>query len=104
MQQKLRVLGARRFKGEVEGTNYDFTKLRIELPVSRKADNETGTSMVEASYGKSDAYDALLEQFKFPCECVVDVEMTSKGMDVFGIEPVKATEVPRPVAAQQKAA
>lgn len=92
MQQKLRVLGARKFNDSVEGKTYNFTKLRIELPVPRNAENEMGCNVVEALYGKADAYEELRRDYKFPCECFVDLEVTSKGMDVLNIEPVKQSQ------------
>lgn len=93
MFQQMRVLGIRRFNDSVEGKNYDFTKVRIEIPVPRNAENECGTNVVEAVYGKSSSYEELRAKFKFPCVCSLDVEMTSKGLDVLAIEPVEMPKV-----------
>ncbi len=89
MQQKMLVLGARRFNDSVDGKTYNFTKLRIAYPVPRNSENECGVACPpnDALFGKADSYDELIKRFKFPCECLLDLEVTSKGVDVFDIQP-----------------
>jgi hypothetical protein len=93
MEMKLRVMGVRRFHDEIEGKKYDFTKVRLEMPVPRNAENECGTNVVEATIGKAIEYDALRTKFNFPCDCLVDLEPSSKGYDVLSIKPVVSDKV-----------
>jgi hypothetical protein len=87
MEQQFRVLGIKGFKGEVEGQHYDSCKVRLEMPVSRNSKNEVGMDVKEAAFGDYSNFEKLRE-IKFPCVCIVDVEMTTRGLDVFALRPV----------------
>lgn len=89
MKQPMRVMGVRRFKGDVEGNHHDFTKLRMEMPVPRNAANEIGAAEVTVNYGTADKFDEL-KGLKFPGLFLCDVEMSSKGLDCFSVEPMPA--------------
>lgn len=89
MEMKIRVLGARCFNDEVEGKRYNFTKLRLEMPVPRNAQNEFGTNIVEANYGDAVNFDQIKAMGKFPMECLVDLEPSSKGFDVVSLKPAQ---------------
>lgn len=89
MEMKLRVLGGRRFNDSIEGKVYDFTKLRIEMPVPRKSENEWGNNVIEANVGDHKLADHYRAHFTFPGEFFVELEPTSKGFDVIGIRPVE---------------
>lgn len=91
MEMPLRVMGMRRFKGEIEGTMHDFCKVRLELPVPRKAENEVGANVVEALYGAADRWDEL-KGIKFPAVCLVDLEPSSKGYDCLSVKPMPASK------------
>lgn len=87
MESKIRVLGARRFNDAVEGKSYNFTKVRLEMPVPRNSENELGTNVVEANYGDASKFVELMAMGKFPMDCLVDLEPSSKGFDVVSIKP-----------------
>lgn len=87
MKQQMRVLGCKRGKGVYEGTPYDFTKLRVEVPVPRNSENESGAACEDVTVGKSDAYEQW-NCFTFPGEFIVDAEISSRGLAIYSIEPV----------------
>lgn len=91
MEHQYRVMGVRRFNDEVEGKRYDFTKVRIEMPVPRSAENEVGVNVVEAIIGKSDVY-AEYAKLPFPGLYLVDLELTSRGFEVFSLKPVEGVK------------
>lgn len=92
MEMKLRVLGAKCFKGEVEGTFYDSTTVRVEMPVPRSKETECGHDVVELKYGKSDRFAELKALHHFPCDCYVDIEPSSKGFDLLSLRPVESAK------------
>lgn len=87
MEQKYRVLGIKGFKGNVEGQSFDSCKVRLELPVPRNAKNEVGCAEKEASFGDFSNFEKH-RGIKFPCDCMVDVEMNSRGIEVFSLHPI----------------
>ena len=79
--QKAQVLGAKRFKGEVEGRSYDNCKVRIMLNVPGDAENECGYNVTEVNYGKSDLYHTLKDmKFPFMAELHYELEVKSGRM------------------------
>lgn len=90
MEMQIRVLGARQFNDTIEGKAYNFTKLRLEMPVPRNSKTECGTNVVEAIFGEASAY-AEVSKIKFPCMCMVDLENTSRGFDVYSCKAVPGT-------------
>jgi hypothetical protein len=89
MEQKIRVLGVKGFKGEVEGKRYDSCKVRLEMPVPSRSETEVGNNVVEASYGDFAQFEHL-RKLKWPAMCVCEVEMTTRGVEVLSIRPVEA--------------
>ena len=85
MLQKRRIIGVRRFNDQVEGKAYNFTKLRVELPVPRNATNEMGCDVVDVTWGDATNYDKL-SHLKFPLDMEIDLEITSKGTDCFDLK------------------
>ncbi len=86
------ILGARKFNDEVEGTKYDFTKVRVQMPVPDGAQNEVGFNVVEMAYGTHENF-AKLEKLNFPVEVELDLTATSKGYDFNGfttLQPARA--------------
>ena len=93
MEQRLTVLGVKCFNDQIEGKQYNFTKVVLQLPVSRNSTTQKGFNAVEAMYGDSKNFDTL-KDLPFPCVCIVDAEMTTKGVDVFSVRPETAAKAP----------
>lgn len=88
-----KVLGAKKFKGEVEGTNYDSTKLHVVMDVSEKNGTEVGQNAQTMPFGKSDEYDKLCH-LSFPLDAELTINLTTKGAEVLSFKPVKADVLP----------
>lgn len=82
MRGVFRVMGLRRFDDVVEGQKHDFTKVRVELPVSAKTGNEFGVSMAEWGYGPATNCGPVAAKYSFPCMVELEYEMTAKGAEV----------------------
>jgi hypothetical protein len=95
MQTQVTIAGVKQYKGEVEGTHFDHTKLILLMPFSRsRAESNIGFDSVEAVYGTSDNYKKFQGR-QFPFQCMADVEMSigSGGrqvVDVLNVELPKA--------------
>lgn len=95
MQTQVTIAGVKQFKGAVEGTNFDHTKLIMLMPFSRaRVESSVGFDSVEAAYGTSDNFKQFAGR-KFPITCMADVEMSigSGGrqvVDVLHLELPKA--------------
>jgi len=91
------VLGMKRFKGEVEGKQYDNTKVYVEESFASDNENGRGSAAVEYAAGKSDVFDTL-KQHTFPLQANVRFETSSNGRGsqtvVRSIEPIKPTGAP----------
>lgn len=85
------ILGARQFNDIVEGTKYDFTKVRVLMPVPDGAQNEVGFSQVEMQWGTHENF-AKLETMKFPVQVEVELTATSKGYEFNGIVSAKPVQ------------
>ncbi len=86
MQTQITVLGVKQFKGNVEGQDFDHTKLIIALPFpANRKESNIGLDAQEAVYGKSDNFKQFQGR-RFPFNCVADVELTTKGMDIVHVE------------------
>jgi len=97
MKTQLNILGVRKFKDTVEGTEYDFTKLVVSMPFpSKNKDTQIGSDTQHLNYGDSKNFD-LFAGRKFPLIVAAEVEFNSKGMDIIEVD------LP-PLATQQKAA
>lgn len=83
------ILGARKFNDTVEGTKYDFTKVRVMMPVPEGADNEIGFNVTEMQFGTHENF-AALEKLKFPANAELELVATSKGYDFVGFTPIQA--------------
>ncbi|MDO5069958.1 MAG: hypothetical protein Q4D78_07140 [Neisseria zoodegmatis] len=87
--QKGTVIGAKQFKGNIEGRDYDSCKLRVMMAVPTDSENECGFNVTELNYGKSDKYTALAAQkFPFDAELQFDVEIRS-GKPVMNLRGIK---------------
>lgn len=92
-KSEFRVLGAKGFKGNIDGTNYDSTKLYVEMPVSEKNGTEVGFNAVTLPFGKEEEYQKL-KHLPFPLQAELTVEVTTKGMEVIGFVALKQAAKP----------
>lgn len=90
MEMRLRIMGGRKFAGDVEGMQHDFFKLRVEMPVPRKAENEFGAAQVEMKMGVASLMADFQKTYPCPAEYICDVEPNSKGWDILGIRHLDA--------------
>lgn len=94
VKQVFRVLGAKGFKGTVDGTNYDSTKLYVEMPVSEKNGTEVGFNGVSLPFGKEEEFQKL-KGLPFPLQAELELAVTTKGLEVLGF---RALSQPKPEA------
>lgn len=90
MQTQLIIAGVKQFKGNVEGTDFDHTKLIIMMPFSKaRAESNQGFDVVEANYGKSDNFSQFIgRKFPLTCQGEIDLAIGSGGrqtMDVIDL-------------------
>ena len=87
------IIGAKQFKGSVEGKDYDTCKIRVMMAVPVDSDNETGFNVVELNYGKSENFAGLKNaQFPFEAELQFDVQIRSgkPQMQLLGFKAIQA--------------
>ncbi len=87
MGQKFLVLGAKKFKGDVEGTFYDSTKLFVVMNVSEKNGTAVGKSVLEMPFGLSDEFDKICK-LPFPLDAELEVNMTTRGYECEGFKHI----------------
>lgn len=80
------------------GTEYDYTRLTIELPISETSANEFGVDYLECEYGDEAKHTELLHfKGKLPCEIEFDMRQTMKKgklvNEIYQIKPVAAAKV-----------
>lgn len=94
------VLGAKSFKGTVEGKDYDSTTLFVVMDVSEKRGNSIGQNSVEMKFGKSDEFQKL-KDLKFPVNAELALKLTTSGYEVegFRLAPPAAASAARPAGA-----
>lgn len=99
MQTQLIIAGAKQFKGNVDGTEFDHTKLIVMMPFSkaRKEVNQ-GYDVVEANYGDHTNFAQFVGR-KFPITCIGEIELSigsgsRQTMDIIEIQLPKA-EAPK---------
>lgn len=99
IKANLLVLGAKSFKGDVEGKAYDSTTLFVVMDVSERGGNSVGQNVVEMKFGKSDEFDKM-KHLNFPCQCELGLKLTTKGYEVAGFRPLKQSGPATPAPAQ----
>lgn len=93
VRQNFTVLGARWFKGNVEGTDHDFTKLAVVMPMSDLRGTAVGNNALEMACGPSEV-GPQFQGLDYPCEIELEVLVTTKGPEI------KAYRIPqRPASA-----
>ncbi len=71
-------LGAKKFKGEIDGSKIDSCSVLVATPLPSQSGNAVGFTAAQMKFGSSDNF-AKLENLSFPCEVMITVEMTSTG-------------------------
>lgn len=89
VKAELMVLGAKSFKGDVEGKPYDSTTLFVVMDVSERGGNTVGQNVVEMKFGKSDEFEKF-KHLPFPCKAELLLKLTTKGYEVAGFRAVSA--------------
>lgn len=95
VKAQLMVLGAKSFKGDVEGKPYDSTTLFVVLDVSERNGTSVGQNVVEMKFGKSDEF-SKLKSLTFPINADLSLNLTTKGYEVEGfraVSPAKPAQV-----------
>lgn len=77
MKQRMKLVGAKRFKGQIDGQHFDFCKLRFLVPVMQGGD-ESGFGMIEVEHGSSANYDHFVK-LSYPMEADVELAMVMRG-------------------------
>ncbi len=100
MQTQLTIVGVKQFKGNIEGTDYDQTKVicLMPFPKARSTSNQ-GFDAIEMQYGNSEVFKKF-DGRKYPLVVDADIEaVTSGGRMTFEVHEIKF-----PPVTQQKPA
>lgn len=89
VKANLLVLGAKSFKGDVEGKPYDSTTLFVVMDVSERGGNSVGQNVVEMKFGKSDEFEKL-RHLPFPVNSELSLRLTTKGYEIAGFRALSA--------------
>lgn len=76
--QKAQLIGAKQFKGEVEGNHYDSCTIRLLMSVPTDSDRECGYNVTEMKYGNSNNYHKF-SQLQFPVTVELDYELEARS-------------------------
>ena len=71
------LLGAKKFKGEIDGNNIDSCTVLVASPMPDNG-NTVGFTVASMKYGESINFDKL-KNVKFPCAADITVSMESTG-------------------------
>ena len=94
---KAKITKVRWNKGVMDnGTEYDYTRVTIELPVSETSANEFGVDYLECEYGNEAKHTELLHlRNKLPCEIECEMNQSIKRgklvTEISNIKPIAAT-------------
>ena len=84
VQYPATLLGAKKFKGDIDGNKIDSCTVLVATPMPSATGNAVGFTAANMRFGESDNFKKL-ENLKFPISAMVTVEMTSTGK---GMVPV----------------
>lgn len=71
-------LGAKKFKGEIDGSKIDSCSVLVATPLPSQTGNAVGFTAAQMKFGGSENFEKL-EKLTYPCQVMVTVEMTSTG-------------------------
>lgn len=91
VKANLLVLGAKSFKGDVEGKAYDSTTLFVVMDESVRGGNRVGQNVVEMKFGQSDEFEKL-KHLPFPSQAELVLNLTTKGYEVVGFRALSAKQ------------
>lgn len=94
MVVKAKVTGVKRFKGNIEGTDYDSTTIFVETDLDDGAGNARGTATQSFRFGDSTEFDRL-QSVPLPFDAQIKMRQVTNGknrasMEVLGVQPIKA--------------
>lgn len=89
------VIGAKRSKGDYEGTPYDNTKIYTSTSLDASKGDAVGQAGSEYAWGLSDNYNKIAT-LKFPFEAEATMEIVSNGKSnktiMLDLKPVAANQ------------
>jgi hypothetical protein len=91
LKSQVLVLGAKFFKGEIEGSQHDNTKLFVCMPVADKnatAYGRCGYDAVDVKFGKADEYHKLAG-LPFPLQAELTLKLTTEGYECVGFRALQ---------------
>lgn len=92
-KQQFTVLGAKGFKGDIEGQKFDSTKLYVMMDCPDKG-TELGFNASPLPFGKSDEFEKIkASNLSFPLVAELTVNATTKGFEVVAFSPIKKATV-----------
>lgn len=75
---KATVLGAKMFKDQIDGKQFDITKIFVQQDLDSSRGTAKGFAVTEYSWGTSDNFRAI-QHNPFPFEAELTVEMVTTG-------------------------
>ncbi len=88
-KQKMRVLGVKIFKGKIDNSEFDFTKLTVEMPFPSNSNN-IGNDAVDLPFGTAATGEKLRALgVQFPAEYEIDLHPSTKGFECVGFPGLK---------------
>ena len=93
LTQKATIIGAKMFRGDVEGNHYDTCKVRVMMPVPLDSQREVGLNVTEMKLGTSEKFETLRRmQFPFEAELVFEFQLVGGRPQpvLHDIKPLKA--------------
>ena len=77
-QSVVRITGMKKFKGEIEGKQFDSTTMFIETRMDDRQGNQRGQCSMSFKAGNSEVYDKL-SSIALPAEFEVDWDTVTNG-------------------------
>lgn len=93
MKGIFQVLGAKGFKGTIDGQSFDSTKLYVVMEVSERNGTEVGQNASALPFGKEEEFQKL-KHLPFPLQAELAISMTTKGPEVVSFRALKTDSKP----------
>lgn len=94
-KQEVTVTGIKRFKGEVDGKNYDSFKVFVQVALDESKGTAKGFATEEFNAGLSDEYDRW-KHLPFPLQADATFQMVTSGkvtkMQIVDVKPRAMTK------------